>query len=487
MSHLKHTKAASLFSLLLIALIVSLLPTHSRAAEPKAAKAEAKAKEKRNVILIVADDLGMQIGCYGDKVIKTPNLDALAASGTRFTQSYCTTASCSASRSVILTGLQNHFNGQYGHEHGQGHFRTFDRVRSLPVVMGDAGYRTCSIGKFHVGPEEVYHFQQYLNKGVQGNRNTAVMAENAKQFITEKDDRPFFLYWCTSDPHRGGGKDNFANFNDDPDHYPGVPRVTYDANAIDIPSWLPNSDEARQELMEYYQAISRVDYGVGKIIETLKDTGHDKDTLVLFLSDNGPPFPGAKTNLYEPGMRLPLIVRNPFNKQAGVTTAARVTWADLAPTIYDFAGVTPPKGLHGRSFLKAMTEKDPKGWDEAYASHTFHEITMYYPMRIIVDGRYKYILNVAHQLPYPFASDLYASPTWQGVLKRKEKYYGLRPVETYIHRPKHELYDLEADPDELENLAENPDYADVLSKLQAKLKAWQTKTGDPWIVKYTYE
>ncbi|HUG19676.1 MAG TPA: sulfatase-like hydrolase/transferase, partial [Planctomycetaceae bacterium] len=161
--------------------------------------------QPRNVVLIVADDMGFQLGCYGNKVIHTPHIDALAAEGTRFTQAYCTTASCSASRSVLMTGLHNHTIGHYGHAHGYNHFSTFESVKSLPVMMTEAGYRTCSIGKYHLAPEYIYHFEEYRNQGVQGNRNSAVMADNAKDWIAEAPDKPFFLYWCSSDPHRGGG------------------------------------------------------------------------------------------------------------------------------------------------------------------------------------------------------------------------------------------------------------------------------------------
>ncbi|HEY5315312.1 MAG TPA: heparan N-sulfatase, partial [Pirellulales bacterium] len=129
----------------------------------------------------------------------------------------------------------------------------------------------------------------------------------------------------------------------------------------------------------------------------------------------------------------------------------------------------------------------PDGWDEIYASHTFHEVTTYYPMRAIISGRYKYIFNVAHQLPYPFASDLYDSPTWQGVLKRGDSMYGQRSVQAYIQRPRHELYDLQSDPGELKNLAADPQHADLLKKLQTKVRDWQTRTGDPWVSKWVYE
>jgi N-sulfoglucosamine sulfohydrolase len=112
---------------------------------------------------------------------------------------------------------------------------------------------------------------------------------------------------------------------------------------------------------------------------------------------------------------------------------------------------------------------------------------MYYPMRSVIRGRYKYIFNVAHQLPYPFASDLYDSPTWQGVLKRGDKRYGRRLTQDYIQRPRHELCDLEADPDELENLAGKPEHAKLLAELQERVRDWQKRTADPWELKWRYE
>jgi N-sulfoglucosamine sulfohydrolase len=383
-------------------------------------------------------------------------------------------------------------------------------VRTLPVLLTEGGYRTCSIGKYHVAPDYVYKFEAYRNEGTQGARNTVRMAQNAKEWIAEKDERPFFLYFCPTDPHRGGGADKFSNFNEDPDRYTGVKREVFDPKTIPVPEWLPDQPEVRQELAEYYQAIARMDQGIAKLLDALKETGHWEDTLVIFASDNGPPFPGAKTTLYQPGANLPLIVRDPSAKP-GVTDA-RVTWADCVPTILDFCGVKPAPGAplrkvensgervtqgpqgravpyanHGRSFLKAMRDEHPADRDEIFLSHTFHEITMYYPMRSVVSGRYKYIFNIAHGLPYPFASDLYASPTWQASLKRQDTQYGLRSVEAYIHRPRHELYDLQADPHELKNLAEDTAYKAMLESLQAKVKAFQEQTSDPWVSKWEYE
>lgn len=469
--------------------------------------APAEDAKPRNVVVIVADDMGFQAGCYGDTTAKTPNIDRLAAEGTQFTRAYCTTASCSASRSVILTGLHNHATGHYGHAHGYNHFSTYESVPTLPVMLSDAGYRTCSIGKYHVAPEFVYHFDEYRNEGIQGSRNSVRMARNAKECIAENDEKPFFLYWCSTDPHRGGG-DGFANFNDDPDRYPGVEPVKFDPQAMKVPSWLPETPAARDELASYYQAINRLDQGVGALLDALEETGHADDTLVIFLADNGPPFPGAKTTSYEPGMNLPLIVRDPSATRKGITSDALVCWADLTPTILDWCGVKPkphvslkptendgkpeagpkkPISFHGRNFAKAIGEEHPEGFDRIFTSHTFHEITNYYPMRVYFDGDYKLIFNVAHQLPYPFASDLYASPTWQDVLKTGRVYYGKRRTEDYIQRPRFELYDLASDPDELMNLADDPKHQERFERMQRELRAWQKETRDPWESKWVYE
>ncbi len=230
------------------------------------------------------------------------------------------------------------------------------------------------------------------------------------------------------------------------------------------------------------------DQGLGRLVEVLKASGKWDNTLILYLSDNGIAFPGAKTTLYEPGMRLPLVVRNPYEKKRGVATNAMVNWTDLTPTILDFAGALP-KGyrFHGRSFLDALDGKKVTGRDVVFASHTFHEVTMYYPMRVIRTRQLKYTLNIAYGLTYPHASDLWASAAWQGGWQRKDRYYGQRTVDAYLHRPRHELYDLGRDPHEVINLAKNPDYADELAELQKRLKAWQRETRDPWVHKYEYE
>ncbi|QDU99084.1 sulfatase family protein [Lignipirellula cremea] len=446
---------------------------------------------ERNVVLFVTDDQSPDMGCYGNDTIQTPHLDALAADGVRFNHAFCTTASCSASRSVILTGIYNHANAQFGHEHSYHHFRTYDHIKSLPVLMAAAGYRTARIGKYHVGPEAVYHFEKTLPGD---SRNAVQMANNCREFLSDDDKRPFFLYFCTSDPHRSGGEvpgDPYKPnpFGNKPNGYPGVTPIKYDPDKIRVHSFLPDTPTCRHELAQYYQSVSRIDQGMGRLVALLKESGHYDDTMILFTADHGIAFPGGKTTLYEGGMRIPLLVRQPYGEAQDTQCNALVNLADLTPTILDFAGALPKKhDRQGRSFLAALQEESPAGWDEVYASHTFHEITMYYPMRVVRDRQLKLIWNLAHQLPYPFASDLWAAPTWQDRYKQgPDTYYGPRTVHQYIHRPKFELYDIQADPDEAKNLIEDPQYADQIAAMKKKIKAFQAKTKDPWILKWDYE
>ncbi len=448
-------------------------------------------RKQPNIILIVTDDHGRgDLGCYGHPVIKTPNLDKLAGEGVRFTNAFCTTASCSASRSVILSGLYNHCNGQYGHQHDYHHFASFDTVKSLPVLLSQGGYRTARIGKYHVAPDHVYRFDTVLR----GNdRNAVQMADGCREYLAAEDSRPFFLYFCTSDPHRGGGRaadrphqpDRFGNRDQG---YPGVTEVKYDPKEVIVPDFLPDSPECRAELAQYCQAVSRIDQGIGRLVEHLKTAGKYDNTIVIYISDNGIAFPGAKTTVYEPGLNLPCIVRTPWQENGGIACDAMINWADLTPTILDLAGATPRDyEFHGRSFKPVLDRERVEGWDTVFASHTFHEITMYYPMRVVRERRFKLIWNIAHGLDYPFASDLWESPTWQATIRSDAKYYGKRTVDTYLHRPKFELYNLENDPHEVRNLADDPQHRDTLERMKAKLKAFQKQTKDPWILKWEHE
>ena len=459
-----------------------------------------------NIILFVTDDMGADAGCYGNPVIKTPHLDALAQDGIRLTHAFCTTASCSASRSVILTGLFNHANAHYGHAHAYHHFSAYKTVKSLPVLLAEAGYRTGRIGKLHVEPPEVFKWETVL----QGpERNPVAMANNCKALIEQASDKPLFLYFCTADPHRSGGQLNVDPklpddlqpnpFGNRPTGgYPGVSEVKYDPKDVIVPPFLPDTPVCRHELAQYYQSVSRIDQGLGRLIDILKAAGKYESTVLIFTSDHGIAFPGGKTTVYEPGMRVPMIVKLPaggggqrpeVRGKNGRTCAAMVSHVDLTPTILDFAGALPKDHkLHGRSWKDAIREENPKGWDAVNASHTFHEITMYYPMRVVRKRDYKLIWNIAAGLPYPFASDLWAAPAWQDRYRQgPETLYGKRTVKDYIHRPAFELYDLAKDADETKNLADDANYAKLLAEMKAELKAFQVRTADPWVLKWEYE
>jgi len=491
--------------------------------------ASTAAAAERNIIFFITDDESPTLGCYGDPVARTPAIDSLAADGTRFVNAFATTASCSASRSVVMSGLHNHKNGQYGHTHHFHKFSSFHNVvgLALPRVLANAGYRTAQIGKYHVAPEPVFHFETYL-KG--DSRSSVELAEACREFIADgSDERPFFLYLGTSDPHRGGGVDRNSNsrlkpdlFGNKPDRgsYPGVDEVFYQPDEVVVPPFLPDTRETREELAQYYQSVARIDQGLARLIEILKEQGLYDKTLIVFTSDHGMAFAGGKTTVYEGGLRVPFVVRNPYEENRGVVSEALISHIDITPSLLDFAGGLDPetngpsdwrdpdvfwrergealrenrsggfrfRSYHGKSWLPILGDPEAEHWETIFASHTFHEIQMYYPMRVVRDADYKLIWNIAHELPYPFASDLWAASSWQAQYQQgMSADYGRKSVREYIHRPEFELYHIAEDPNESRNLADDPAHAEILAKYQRRLRKFQEEMDDPWVMKWDYE
>ena len=404
---------------------------------------------KRNILLIIADDLGRTLGCYGDTRVPTPNIDRLAAEGVKFDHAFTSTASCSGSRSVIYTGLHTHQNGQYGLQQDFHHFITFDYVDTAPKVFNEFGYLTAIVGKVHVGPDHVY---PWIHRFSTLHRDVRRLADEARKVMEEaKDaDMPFFLTVAYFDPHRDLTRKGFGNDQD----YPDVDDPFFDPANVTIPDFLPDLPEAREEFVEYYRAISRLDQGVGMLMAELVAAGEADDTLVLFISDNGPPFINSKSTLYDAGVRLPFIMRKP-NGAVGIVNPNLISYVDILPTFIEWSGHDIMPGLRrGRSILPVlgMTTRH-LDWCEVYGSHTFHEVTNYYPTRFLRNERYKYHKNIAWKLDFPFAADLYGSLTWEGIKRRPGTPIGERPVRNYLRRPHEELYDLEADPREVNNLA----------------------------------
>lgn len=436
---------------------------------------------KRNIVLMIADDLGKQMGCYGNTKIQTPSLDQLAAEGTRFEQAYTSTASCSASRSVIYTGLHTHQNGQYGLHNGRHHFTTFDHVETAPSLFSHHGYKTGLVGKVHVGPSSVYPWEMCAESD---SRDVAKVADQASAFFqaSKAENRPFFLTIGFIDPHRDMTRSGFGNTG----HYDDrVQKIEYAPEDVEVEPFVNDLPKVRFEFSEYYQSISRLDQGVGMVLEGLKANGLEDDTLVIFLSDNGPPFINSKTTLYDAGVCLPMIIKCP-GSPAGVVNPNMISYVDILPTLLDWS--QHPSPAHpsrvGRSFLPILSERSQlKQWSQVFGSHTFHEISNYWPTRFMRNSRFKYHRNIAWRLDFPFAADIYGSLTWEEIRNAdtSPKMIGPRPLKDYFFRPAEELYDIQADPDEVQNLAKDPQYRVILEEMRSDVESWQYRTEDPWL------
>jgi N-sulfoglucosamine sulfohydrolase len=428
---------------------------------------------KRSVLLLIADDWSPLSACYGDKVVQTPHIDALAKQSMVFTRAYCTSPSCAASRANILTGRYSHQHGQYGHCHSIHGFRTHETMRTAPAVLNDAGVRTALIGKDHIAPRTCYPFSLYH---VGNPWKTSELCDAARGFLRDVGKGSFFLHGASMFPHRTG--ESFNRTIGD-----GLDRdVTYDPARIPVPGFLPDVPEVRQDLCDYYTFVSRYDRFVGAMLGELERSGRADDTLVLVMSDHGMPFPGAKASSFETGHRCPLIVRRPG--AAAGRCDALVNWTDIAPTIYDWLGVDAkmyPGDLTGRSLLPLLDAPESPGWDHTFFSHSFHEVTNYFPYRAVVSRRYKYVRNLAWQSPMPLATDLFGSPTWQAVRRRKLDKMGARRTHDVLHHAREALFDLHAEPWETRNLIAAPELQQQAGEMRRMLTELRVKTADPWL------
>ena len=426
---------------------------------------------RKNVLLLIADDWSPLAGCYGSRVIKTPKVDALAHRATRFTNAYCTSPSCAASRANILTGHYSHTHGQYGHSHSIHNFHTAASMPSVPRQLGDAEYATGIIGKLHVQPQSVYPWTHDMQKVPGSPRNVPQMASMAREFFADIGDKPFYLQMGFTDPHRDFGNQRA---------YEGVEEIRYNAADVPVPDFLPDHPDVRAELADYYQSISRLDTGIGLAIEALHEAGRADDTMIIVMSDHGMPFPGAKASSFDSGHHCPLLIARPG--AAEVECDGLVNWSNIAPTIFDWCGVETPEGLPERSMLPLLDQPHPTGWDETFTSHTFHEVTNYYPYRALRGRQYKYVRNLYPELTRPLPSDLWASPTWQAVTEEHLPMMGQRPTEEFLHQRAEALFDIEADPVEANNLIDEPALAEVAAQMRTKVRQFRLATKDPWVL-----
>jgi N-sulfoglucosamine sulfohydrolase len=433
----------------------------------------------RSVLFLIADDWSRIARCYGNEVIRTPNIDALAQEGVAFDYAFCTSPSCAVSRACILTGLHSHTHGQYGHCHGIHGFRTHEHVKSVPGILRDAGFATACIGKKHVSPESVYPFEYEPRVD---SRSPADMADRVREFLGANQARPFYLHVGSAHPHRAG--QGFGN-----DRTPrGITPGSYDPSDVVVPGFLPDLPEVRADLADYYETVSRWDQTVGAVVEALREAGRADATLIVITTDHAMPFPGAKASSFDSGHHCPLIVIDPGQSDGGMHNQALMNWVDFCPTFLDWCGVDHPDGadaLPGRSLLPILaddTDRPGDGeWEETTFSHCFHEVTNYYPYRALRGRRFKYVRNLAHQLTTPLPSDLFRSKSWTAVREQGVLTLGERPREGFEQQGREALFDMQADPNETRNLIDDPEHAAIAEEMRQKVMAFRIATDDPWL------
>ncbi len=402
-----------------------------------------------NILLIICHDLGQHIGCYGVRTVQTPNLDRLAAEGVRFENSFCTAPQCSPSRAGLMCGRYPHATGVLGLVHGGFRWELQPGERHIASLLAELGYRTHMFGTQHVTsyPERLgFHYRAPGNVARK-------IASDVVSFIENRNSKePFYAHVGFFEPHRP-----FDHGNVPPD----------DSMGVFVPSYLPNDDAARSELAEMQGAIKHVDQQVGLILEALDRKGLAENTITVFTVDHGIPFPRAKCSLYDSGIEVALLMRWP----TGVAVAGRVfeeliSNVDLLPTLLQAAGISLPANLQGCSFLPLLRSEGYQPRAEVFAEKTYH--TYYDPTRAIRTRRHKLIWNFDFVPRIELPSDIIVGATARHMLREFAGYK--QPVE---------LYDLQADPWEMNNIAPSAEHAEVRTDLSRQLLRWMRDTGDP--------
>ena len=426
--------------------------------------------QRMNIVLITADDLGKSLGAYGDPLAQTPHLDALAARGVLFERAWVTQASCSSSRASMLTGLYPHQHGQIGLAGQHPEFDLRRGLATLPGLLRTAGYFNGIIGKLHIDPPDAFPFDRRWNaeNGAMESRDVRRVASVARDFLRQRGNRPFFLYVNYFDPHRP--------YSSESDQFLGLPASPYTAEDVTpLPFLGIDSPLIRSEVASYYNGISRLDTGVGLLLQELARAGVLERTVVVFVSDHGAPFSRAKTTTYEAGVSVPLIIHWPGASRAGLRSEALVSTVDLMPTLLEAARITPPR-TEGRSLRPLLGGSTPAQWRGLlFTEYNAHAPEHFYPRRAVRTARFKLIHNLdsACRNPLSYIGNTRLSPTVRPAPGWNATYRNL------FHPPEFELYDLLVDPFETNNLANRPQQAQRLANLQAALLQWRQRTGDP--------
>lgn len=438
--------------------------------------------EKPNILLIVGEDHGVELSCYGDPVIKTPHIDRLASEGILYERGYVTQSVCSPSRSTIFTGLYPHTNGMLGlATHNFHYFKKWPTTYSL---LKDAGYRTGLIGKIHVNPESMvsdYIDFRYMKGSNFAKKNVASYAKEAGKFFREKSDKPFFMtvnypdaHWPLQSGRVGGMPEKLA----DPEKVKALPYVAAEGET---------NPRMQQITQNYYNCMLRLDDCVGQLLGELEQSGHADNTLVIFIGDHGAQMARGKIFMYEAGTRVPYIVRWPDQITPGQRSKELVSTVDLLPTFLTAATAPEriPSNIQGKA-IQPTFEPDSDGFRE----HLFCERNVdgahyVYPQRTVRNDRYKLIHTLVDRRDYGAEICMAnTKSTWSGTFHGTKELPETGKItrkgyETWLNPPRYQLYDLQEDPHEWHNMADDPKHAATLESLKNALADWQDETKDP--------
>ena len=412
------------------------------------------AESKPNFILYITDDITWNdLSCYGDPVAKTPHLERMAKEGILFENAYLTISSCSPSRCSLITS-------RYPHNTGASELHTSLPVGQplFPKVLLDAGYYTALSGKHHMGQNANVAFTK-ISKGKGPGKQ-----EDWIDMLQERPkDKPFFFWFASTDAHRGW------QINED--------APTYSQEEIHVPPYLFDGPQTRKDLTEYYHEVSRCDHFVGEIVKELERQKISENTYLLFMTDNGRPFPRCKTRLLDSGIKTPLLITGP-GITPGSQTDSFVSSIDIGPTILELANLEKDKRIQGVSFAKILENPINKIRDYVFAEHNWHVYQAH--ERLI---RWKHWTLIRNAFPnkqnlcmesdpsFPSGKELWNAHE-AGKLTQNQKDLFLNP------RPAIELYNVCQDPDQLQNLAHDPKHSEIKYKLIQALDQWEKETAD---------
>ncbi len=430
----------------LVGLAVMAFGLSTHAAEPAA---------RPNIVLIIADDVSAEdCSPYGNKGVKTPNLDRLAREGMRCDRAFLTCSSCSPSRCSLITG-------RYPHSTGAMKLHDPLPVEQVTFTEGlrQSGYYTAQAGKWHLGAPTKAKFDLIKEGGgPSGCENWIEVLKNRPK------EKPFFCWFAALDAHR--------------DYQPNAIARPHRLEDITVPPYYPDAPAVRADLALYYDEISRLDSYVGKVLDELQAQGVADNTLVIFMSDNGRAFPRCKTTVYDSGIRPPFLVRWPARVKAGSVSQSLISSVDLAPTFLALAGAKAAPSMQGQSIEASLVDPDAQVRNVVFAEHNWHDFDDH--QRCVRTGHFKYIRTAYTDLPQTPPADAVRGETFQAMLKLKAagKLTDIQQTCFRLPRPTEELFDVEADPHELSNLANDPQHAATREYLRAELTKWEQQTDD---------